>query len=127
MGHYYTRDGRRVSLFSPITRQELDAIPDARDWPGRAEFIGDASYRELQKLVVDAFAHESDDYVLGFVSGFNGAMERVRDLVQKEETYETTWNNLMLLLSEAARFLSPESADDETAYLKMPEPGSQKN
>jgi hypothetical protein len=127
MGQYITQDGRRISIFSPITRQELATIPDARDWDGRSALITDSAYRELQQLVLDAFSQESDEYILGFISGFNGAMDRVRDLVQNDMTYETVWNNLMLLLSEAARYLSPEVADDEGAYLRLPEPGSQDN
>jgi len=127
MGGYVTKDGRRISIFSPITQRELASIPDARTWKGRADLIGDAAYQELQKLVLDAFAYESEDYILGFISGFNGAMDRVRDLVQKDVTYEAVWNNLMLLLSEAAHYLPPAAADDEADYLSLPEPGSQDN
>jgi len=127
MAHYFTKDGRRVSIFNPITQAELSSIPDARSWSGREDLISDASYQELQKLVVDAFAVESDDYILGFVSGFNGAMTRVKSMVSDEAEYETVWNNLMLMLSEAARFVSPDAADDETSYITLPEPGSQNN
>ncbi|KKN21804.1 hypothetical protein LCGC14_0921610 [marine sediment metagenome] len=127
MGQFVTRDGRRISIFSPITQSELADIPNARDWAGRGDLIDDASYRELQTLVLDAFAVESDQYVLGFVSGFNGAVDRVREMTHKDLSYEQLWNNLMLLLSEAARYLPPDVADDEANYLKLPEPGSQDN
>jgi len=127
MGQYTTRDGRRISIFCPITRQELKRIPDARTWEGRHRLIGNAAYLELQQLVVDAFASESDDYVLGFVSGFNGAMDRVHGMLADEESYETVWNNLILLISEAARYLPPDLAEDETAYLKLPDPGTENN
>lgn len=127
MGHYLTKDRRRVSIFSPITRKELKRIPDARNWPGRTNIITDSSYRELQRSVVEAFATESEDYVLGYVSGLHAAMDCLNELMQGESSYEVVWNNLMLLISEAARWLPPNAADDETSYIQLPTPGSQDN
>ncbi len=128
MSQYCTKEGRRISVFSPITQRELEAIPDARTWHGRDDLIGPVAYQQLQMLVIDAFADESPDYILGFVSGFNGAMDRVRDMMNDEDvTVEATWNNLMLLLSEAARYLDADTTDDHHQYLELPVPGSEDN
>lgn len=122
MSHYCTKDGRRVSIFTPISRKDLTDIPDAETWRSRDDFIDEVAYRDLQRLIMEAFAFESDDYSLGFVSGFHSAIDTIREALQQEESFEAVWNQLMLLLSEAAKYVPPSKAADETEYLRIPTP-----
>lgn len=112
---YFTLNGS-LSIFSPISRQELDEIPNSDDWADRRDYITDEAHRELRLLIAEAFGNQSSDYALGYVSGFNACIERLQELLHGEEPYELVWNKLILLLAEVARHVPAEDAPDADQY-----------